>query len=89
MTTLRGILMLSATITGNLIVAYAVRRGLLALGASETLAGVAATTIWSVVAFSMLTSIAVRIGRRRTSVGASDSAARRYPTLVESESLAR
>jgi hypothetical protein len=66
-----------------------VRRGLLALGASEALAGAAATTIWSVVAFSMLTSIAVRIGRRRSSAGANGSAARRYPTLVDGDSLAR
>jgi hypothetical protein len=64
MSTLRGILLLSATITGNLIVAWAVRQGLLACGASETFAGVVATAIWSVVAFCMLTSIAVRINRR-------------------------
>ena len=88
MITLRGILILSATITGNLIVAYSVRQGLIALGANEAFAGGVATTIWSVIAFSMLTSIAVRLSRRRASAGANGSGARRYPTLSESESLA-
>lgn len=64
MSTFRGILILSATITGNLIVACAVRQGLLALGADPFVAGAVATTVWSLIAFSMLTSIAVRLHRR-------------------------
>lgn len=75
MPSLRGLLLLSATITGNLIVAYAVRQGLLAFGANEVVAGAVATTIWSVIAFSMLTSIALRLRRisRQTSASPSGS----------------
>lgn len=75
MSNLRGILMLSATITGNLIVAYSVRQGLIAAGANETLAGAVATTIWSVVALSMLTSIAVRLNRRMSRPAAASPSA--------------
>lgn len=64
MDSLRPLLILSATITGNLIVAFAVRQGLLALGANEAVAGWTATAIWSVIATLMLTSIAVRLTRR-------------------------
>ncbi|HEV7280394.1 MAG TPA: hypothetical protein VGN57_09295 [Pirellulaceae bacterium] len=92
MSTLRGILLLSATITGNLIVACAVRQGLLALGANDFVAGAVATTVWSVVAFSMLTSIAVRFNRRfsrAASAEANSSAARPFPTIPDARSLAR
>lgn len=77
MITFRGILILSATITGNLIVAFSVRQGLIACGANEAFAGIVATTIWGVIALSMLTSIAVRLSRRNAATPTASTPARR------------